>query len=136
MISAIRLALLKNSATSFSKFSSYLRTDNTIKDSSVVLDREWDQILHFDSKDFDKTSSRVFETESDDEESETSLDFTSSRIIFDYLEECSIASLESVKVSYEYHSLDVDYHFRYKLLEDKPKIYDTQSSEIVGIVYD
>ena len=101
----------ETSLTSLSEFMSCLRTHNEIKDIYSILDQEIDLILHFDSKDLDKTSDKVFKTESDNEESETSLDFSSSRIIFKYLEECSIISLESVQGSHECHDLDVDYYF-------------------------
>ena len=57
---------------------------NAIKDAPTILDREVDQILLFDSIGLNKTLVEIFETELDDDESETSLDFTFSLINFDF----------------------------------------------------
>ena len=76
------------SATSFSEFLSYVRIENSIKDTSTILGKEIDQILHFYSKDLDKISATVFETELNDNKNETSHDFTSSCVGLGYLKEC------------------------------------------------
>ena len=41
-----------------------------------------------------------------------------------------------MKVSHEYHDLDVDYYFRCQSLEDEPNVCVIQSSEVVGRVCD
>ena len=76
--------------TSFSEFSSYLRMHNAIKEVSAILDKEIDQILYCDSKDRNKTSAKVFKNELSNNSFETSIDFTSCHINFDFSEECSI----------------------------------------------
>ena len=115
-----------------SECSSCLRIDNAIKDSLIFLDKEIYDILNFDSKDLashsttmgGKTSRKVCKAKLNDNKSKTSRDFTSSHVIFDYLEECSIVSLESEQGRNEFHNLDVDYYFRYKLLIDELEIHD------------
>ena len=82
-----------------------------------------------------KNSRKVCKNELNNSKSETSREFTSSHIIFDYLEECWIVSLECEKGSHECHHLDVDYYFRCQLLEDEPEFHDIQSSESVGSIF-
>ena len=41
-----------------------------------------------------------------------------------------------MKVSHECHDLDIDYYFRCQLLEDERNIFDTPSSDVVGVACD
>ena len=122
--------------TLFYEFSFCLRIDNTIKDASAILVRKKDQILHFYSKDRSQISAKVFKTELSNNSCNTTIVFSSSRINFDFSEECSIISLESEKNSHECRDLDANHYFRHQLLEDQPQIYDTKSSKITGSVCD
>ena len=59
---------------------------SAIKDTSMILDKKIDEILHLDSK----TSTKVFETKSIDSKPKPSYDITSRPVVFDYLDEPAI----------------------------------------------
>ena len=110
----------------------------------MILDKEIDEVLNFDSKDLSsqsatisgKTSRQVWKTESNSNESEPSRDFTSSDDIFDYLDEGSIDSLEYEQDNHESYDSDIYHHFSNQLLEEETEEDNIQSSKILGSLCD
>ena len=89
----LHYATSRTSFTCASEFSSFLLADSAIKYTSMILDKEIDAVLHFDYKDLESHSTtmgnknwlKVCETESNDDDSEPSWDFTSGTDVLDYL---------------------------------------------------
>ena len=80
----------ETSATSFSEFSSCLRIEHAIKESSTILDKVTDQVIHFYSQHLETTTVKVFETKSN----------TFSAEIYDCVEPVDFDCLESINFDY------------------------------------
>ena len=75
----------RTSSIAASTFSSFLRINSAIEDTSMILDKKIDEIPHLDFK----TSTKVFENESNDSKPKPSFDLTSGSAILEiFIFEC------------------------------------------------
>ena len=102
----------RTSSTEESTFSSLLRIDSVIKDTSMILNKKIDEMLHLSSK----TSAKFFENESNDKNFKLSLHLTSKHVTF---EPFNLDCLEDPSALDHFKEHPFFYHSEKAILEEK-----------------